>query len=89
MDVVISHNFEPSQRMRASQKTYMIAGVPLVARNKNAVESTVSTDPTMATSFLNQRFKRRTMKSAARTAMIIDGSLIANKFSPKIVRLLF
>lgn len=81
--------FEPSQRMSASQKIYIMAGVPLVARNRKAVERIVRIDPTIATSFLNQRLSRRTTKTAVATAMSIDGSLIANKFSPKMARLPF
>ena len=73
----------------ASQKTYMIAGVPFVARNKNAVERVVKIDAMIATSDLNQRFNRRMIKNAVATAIIIEGSLIDNKLRPNVLRLNF
>ena len=81
--------FEPDQRMSASQKIYIMAGVPLVARNKKAVERVVRMDAMIATSFLNQRFRSKMMKNAVATAMIMDGSLIDSRFRPKIWRLVF
>ena len=81
--------FDPDQSMMASQNTYMMAGVPLVARNKNAVDSVVRIEAMIATSDLNQRFKSRMMKNAVATAIMIDGSLIDSKLSPNRLRLAF
>ena len=67
---------EPSHKMSASQKTYMIVGVPEPARNRKATDNVVRIEPTMATSFLNQRLRRRMRNSAVSTAIIIDGSLM-------------
>lgn len=75
--------------MIASQKTYMISGVPFPARNRKAVDSVVRMEPTMATSFLNQRLSKRMMKKPAATAMIIDGNFIAIRLRPKKWRLTF
>lgn len=75
--------------MRASQKMYMIVGVPESARNKKAVESVVKMEPTMATSDLNQRFSNNTIKNAAKAPMMIDGSLMEYKDRPKIETLAF
>ena len=68
--------FEPSHRMSASQKIYIMFGVPDPARNKKAVDKVVKIEPIIATSDLNQRFSNKIMKSAASTAMIMDGNLI-------------
>jgi hypothetical protein len=68
--------FEPAHRMMLSQKMYMTIGVPNVANDKKAVDRVVRIEPMIATSDLNQRFKRRTMKNAARVPNRIDGSLI-------------
>ena len=67
---------EPSQSMTASQKIYMIFGVPNPARNKNATDKVVRIEPTMATSDLNQRLSNRMMNKAVSTAIIIDGNLM-------------
>ena len=79
---------EPSHKMSASQKIYMTVGVPDPAKNRNAVESVVRIDPTIATSDLNQRFKSRTMKKAAKTEMMIDGSLTEYSDKPKVAMLM-
>ena len=68
--------FEPAQRMMLSQKIYMTTGVPKVASDRKAVESVVRTDPIIATSDLNQRFRSKTMKKAAKVPKRMDGSLI-------------
>ena len=74
---------EPSQRMRASQKTYMISAVPFPARKRKAVESVVRIEPIIATSFLNQRLRRRMIKKPAMTAMMMDGNFIAKRLRPR------
>ena len=68
--------FEPSHRMSASQKMYIMFGVPDPARNKKAVDKVVKNEPIIATSDLNQRFSSKMMKSAANTAITMDGNLI-------------
>ena len=80
---------EPSHKIRASQKTYIISGVPFPARNRNAVDRVVRMEPIIATSFLNQRFRSKIMKKPAMTAIMIDGNLIENRFRPKKWRLTF
>ena len=66
----------PSQRINASQNTYIMLGVPKFARHKKAVESVVSAEPINATSDLNQRFNNNTRKNAAKMPKIIEGNLI-------------
>ena len=67
----------------------MMVGVPWPERKRKAVESVVRMDPTIATSDLNQRFKSRTMKKAANTPMMMDGSLIESNDRPKSEMLAF
>ena len=67
---------DPSHRISASQKMYIMVGVPEPAKNKKAVESVVRKDPTMATSDLNQRLRSKTMNKAAKTEIMMDGSLM-------------
>ena len=81
--------FEPSHKIRASQKTYIIIGVPLPARKRKAVDSVVTMELIIATSFLNQRLRRRMINKAAKTAIMIDGSLIYQRLRPKKCRLSF
>lgn len=80
---------EPSHKSKESQKIYMIVGVPEVARNRKAALSTVRTEPNIATSDLNQRLMSNTMRSAVKTPIIIDGSLMEIRFRPKRLRLSF
>ena len=75
--------FEPSHRITASQKTYIMIGAPKPDMNKNAVDKVVKMELIIAASDLNQRFKRRMRKRAVSTATIIDGSLIVYSESPK------
>lgn len=75
--------------MTANQKIYIMAGVPEPARNRNAVESVVRIEPTIATSDLNQRFSNNIMKKPATAPMMMDGNLIEYKESPKIETLAF
>lgn len=68
--------------MTASQKTIMIVGVPEPARNRNAVDSVVKIEPTIATSDLNQRLSSRITNKPVNTAIMIDGSLMEYKDMP-------
>jgi hypothetical protein len=60
--------------MKASQKIYMMLGVPKFARHRKAVERVVSAEPIKATSDLNQRFRSKTRKKAANAPKIIEGN---------------
>ena len=68
---------EPSSRRRVGQNTIIIRGVPLPAKNKKGAESTVKTEPTIATLFLNQRLSKRISKTPRIKPKIILGNLIA------------
>ena len=68
--------FEPSQRMKVSQKIYIIVGVPMPARVRKPADSVVRIEPMIATSFLNQRFRSKMINKPENTPMIMDGSLI-------------
>ena len=72
--------------MKLSQKTYMMSGVPKLARHKKAVERVVSMELIIATSDLNQRFKSKTMKNAAAAPKMMDGRRIAKIFRPSSFR---
>lgn len=80
---------EPSHIITASQKTYMMLGVPKPARNKKATDSVVKIEPIIATSDLNQRLRRRMRNSAVSTAIIIDGNLMEYKVKPNTLMMTF
>ena len=75
--------------MRLSQKTYIISGVPKLARHKKAVERVVSIELIIATSDLNQRFRSSTIKNAAAAPKMIDGILIAKILRPSSFKQIF
>ena len=79
----------PSQRMKLSQKTYIMSGVPKFARHRKAVDKVVSIELMIATSDLNQRFNSRTIKNAAAAPKIMDGKRIAKILSPRNFRQTF
>ena len=74
---------EPSHKVRESQNIYIIAGVPFPDKNRNAVDKVVRIEATIATSFLNHRFRRRIMKNAVNIAIMTDGNLIDQILRPK------
>ena len=76
----------PSHNMKASQKIYIMLGVPKFARHKKAVDRVVSAEPIRATSDLNQRFRSKTRKNAAKAPNSIDGSLTEYSVRPKIFK---
>ena len=75
--------------MMASQKIYIIFGVPKPARNRKAAESVVRIELTIATSDLNQRLSKSTKNNAVKTAIMIDGNLIEYSERPKMLVLSF
>ena len=75
--------------MNDSQKTYMMSGVPKFARQRKAVDNVVSIELIMATSFLNQRLRSKTMKNAAAAPKMTDGNLIAKMFRPSNFKQIF
>ena len=73
---------EPSHKSSVGQNTSIISGVPLPAKYKNGVDSTIKHDASSETLLLNHRLSNKINKKPSNSPIIALGSFIAYGVRP-------